>query len=61
MKFTNTGYIEFGYQLKKDNLEIYVKDTVIGIIPEKQTSIFDRFSQVEIEFYRKVGGLGLGL
>ena len=65
LKFTNEGFIEFGYQLKNssDNveLEIFVKDTGIGIKPEKHELIFERFSQAEKEMSKKVGGLGLGL
>ena len=65
LKFTTEGFIEFGYRLKTDNepveLEIYVKDTGIGVKPESQKTIFDRFSQEEKELSKNVGGLGLGL
>ena len=42
-------------------VQLYVKDTGIGIKPEKQEIIFERFSQEEKEISQKVGGLGLGL
>jgi len=65
LKFTNEGFIEFGYSLKQDiepvEIEIYVKDTGIGIKPESQKIIFERFSQEEKKISKKVGGLGLGL
>ena len=77
LKFTNEGFIEFGYTLvetrrgvsqsddtelsDKKYIEIYVKDTGIGIKPESQKIIFDRFSQEEKELSKVVGGLGLGL
>jgi len=61
LKFTNDGFIEIGYTLKKNELEIYVKDTGVGIKKEHQKTIFDRFSQEEKEISRSVGGLGLGL
>ncbi|MHB1195225.1 MAG: PAS domain S-box protein [Lutibacter sp.] len=65
LKFTDEGSVELGYKLNKDSepaeLEIYVKDSGIGIKPEKQKLIFDRFSQAEKDLSKKVGGLGLGL
>ena len=65
LKFTNEGFIELGYKLKSGTgpaiLEIYVKDTGVGIKPESQKVIFDRFSQEEIKGTQKHGGLGLGL
>ncbi len=61
LKFTNEGFIEFGYKIKNEEIEIYVKVTGIGIKPESQKIIFDRFSQEEKGLSRKVGGLGLGL
>ena len=66
IKYTNEGFIEFGYNIvEKDSgsksLQIYVKDTGIGIRPENQESVFIRFSQEEKEITKKVGGLGLGL
>ena len=61
LKFTNEGYIEFGYNKVDNNLEFYVKDTGIGIKPENLESIFVRFSQEEKGLSDNVGGLGLGL
>ncbi|MBN2892547.1 MAG: PAS domain S-box protein [Bacteroidales bacterium] len=68
IKYTNEGFIELGYiLLKKENdvtqqfLEIYVKDTGIGIKSDNQNLIFERFSQEEKEISQKTGGLGLGL
>lgn len=61
LKFTNKGYITFGYNLVQDTIEIYVKDTGIGIKPEKKHIIFDRFSQEEKDITRNASGLGLGL
>jgi len=60
-KFTNTGFIEFGYKLVNNWFQFYVKDTGIGVNPEKQEAIFERFSQEEKELSKKFGGLGLGL
>ncbi len=60
-KFTNKGRIEFGYTLKKDNLEFYVKDSGIGIPVEMHKEIFQRFRQVDSSISRQYGGSGLGL
>ncbi len=62
LKFTNKGFIELGYRISGPNsIQIYVKDTGIGIRSDKLESIFLRFSQEEKELSKKVGGLGLGL
>jgi signal transduction histidine kinase len=61
IKFTINGYVEYGYVLKNNMLEFYVKDTGIGITKDKQNIIFDRFIQADNSFTRKFGGSGLGL
>jgi signal transduction histidine kinase len=61
LKFTTEGSIEFGYTITDENLELYVKDTGIGIKLSRQKSIFDRFTQEEREIKNHFGGLGLGL
>lgn len=60
-KFTSVGVIELGYKIQQNNLILYVKDTGIGIAPEKQDLIFNRFSQGGKDIKRTYGGLGLGL
>ena len=61
LKFTNKGFIEMGYELKNNKLELYVKDTGIGIDSKMHKSIFERFSQGEKDLTKVTGGLGLGL
>lgn len=60
-KFTNKGFIEFGYDQIKNDLRFYVKDTGIGIPPEKIDQIFERFVQADNSRSRKFSGSGLGL
>lgn len=61
LKFTSEGFIEFGYNIEKTNLILYVKDTGIGISPKNHKIVFERFSQEEKDISSKHGGLGLGL
>jgi PAS domain S-box-containing protein len=62
IKFTKSGEIEFGYRpVKNNNLEFYVRDTGIGIHPDKHQIIFERFRQIDESLDREYGGNGLGL
>ena len=61
VKFTSQGHIDFGYLLKDNFLEFYVRDTGIGISPDHFVKIFDRFYQVDGTVSRQYGGTGLGL
>ena len=71
IKYTNTGSIEFGYELVKTQsgtveqdrgfLQFYVKDTGIGIPKERQNAVFERFIQADISDKMALQGAGLGL
>ncbi len=45
----------------KDDIQIYVKDTGIGMELDQKELIFDRFRQVDKSFTRKQEGSGIGL
>lgn len=60
-KFTNEGYIEFGYRFDVDKINYYVKDTGIGIPEDKQKVIFKSFTQADKNIRQLFGGLGIGL
>lgn len=62
VKFTNPpGYITINLHDKGNTVEIYVKDTGIGIPEDKQQIIFERFRQVDKSFTRRCEGSGIGL
>lgn len=62
LKFTNDGYIEFGFTISGENQIIfYVKDTGVGIPEDKKKVIFERFGQVEHHLKQNKKGTGLGL
>ena len=66
IKFTAKGGINASVKkLEGDDngvkLQFSVKDTGIGIAPEKQQTIFERFQQAEADTTRRYGGTGLGL
>ncbi len=62
IKFTENGRIALRVARKGDeNILITVKDTGIGIPPEKLEVIFQEFTQVDTSSTRKAGGTGLGL
>ena len=61
IRFTHSGFIEFGYQVHDTNIEFYVKDTGIGISPSHYDIIFQPFRQADNEISQEFGGTGLGL
>ena len=61
LRYTHKGRIEFGYHLKNNEVDFFVKDTGIGISRELQYQIFERFKQSEVELASRTGGTGLSL
>lgn len=62
IKFTPSGgRITLAVRPEKDRVVLTVTDTGIGIPPEAQPRLFDRFYQVESGSTRSYGGTGLGL
>jgi len=61
LKFTREGRIELGYVIRGETVEFFVSDTGIGIAPEHQPKVFERFFQVENTYSKQFSGTGLGL
>ncbi len=67
VKFTETGEIELKIEALSDihqdevTFRFEVRDTGIGIKPEKQDKIFEAFSQEDVSTTKRYGGTGLGL
>ncbi|MDW3646279.1 MAG: response regulator [Bacteroidia bacterium] len=69
IKFTQKGEILIQINKQEDaaedqtffDLAFSVKDTGIGIPPEKQEKLFEAFTQADASTTRKFGGTGLGL
>ncbi len=62
LKFTEEGFIEFGYEIQnEDKLLFYVKDTGVGMDQKKKDLVFDRFTKIEDDKNRLYRGAGLGL
>ncbi len=61
IKFTESGKVEVSAQENKQQLNITISDTGIGIPPEKHDKIFESFEQADGSTSREYGGTGLGL
>jgi two-component system CheB/CheR fusion protein len=61
VKYTEHGEVRLGVREEEEHVVFEVRDTGIGIAPENQARIFDRFWQVESASTRAFGGMGIGL
>ena len=66
VKFTHEGSISIvvhnvAMNEQEVRIRMIISDTGIGIAPEKQKYIFERFQQADTEITRRFGGTGLGL
>jgi CheY-like chemotaxis protein/anti-sigma regulatory factor (Ser/Thr protein kinase) len=61
IKFTQLGSVDLKLIREGEVLKIEVRDTGIGIAPDRQARIFESFHQVDSGLSRNYPGLGLGL
>ncbi len=61
VKFTDAGGIEVRVEARQRNLTFAVRDTGIGISPEQQAQLFNRFVRADVARVRNQPGTGLGL
>ncbi len=66
VKFTEAGEVELAFRYLNASetdlkLQISVRDTGIGMAPEVQAKLFEKFSQADQSTTRRFGGTGLGL
>jgi CheY-like chemotaxis protein len=61
IKYTKSGFVEFGCNKKDNCLEFFVKDTGIGIPKDRQEAIFQRFIHADVSNKHALDGAGLGL
>ncbi len=60
-KFTESGAVELSAKRGGDDVAISVRDTGMGIAPDKLDLIFESFAQADASTTRRFGGTGLGL
>ena len=65
LKFTHGGHVQIRARVEKIdngwNMLLDVKDTGVGMTPELQERVFDKFTQGDTSSTREHGGAGLGL
>ncbi len=61
IKYTRKGHVAFGCRLNGNRLHFFVNDTGIGIHPDEQPKVFDRFFRSSEAMLSAIRGNGLGL
>lgn len=61
IKFTNEGQVSVDVDYAHQGLKVSIRDSGIGIAPEKIHLIFEKFEQADTSTTRHFGGTGLGL
>src|SRR5204863_7060221 len=62
MKYSpDGGRVEVVIEARGDVVRFYIRDEGLGITPEDQDRIFEKFYRADPQMIRGVGGTGLGL
>ena len=60
VKFTSVGSVTLSLAARGNCIAFEIKDTGVGIPPERQKAVFSEFEQVDSSTSRQFGGTGLG-
>ena len=60
-KYTDKGFIKFGYKLAPDKIQFFVSDSGVGIKESNFNTIFNHFYKIETNGKKIYRGTGLGL
>ncbi len=61
IRYTNKGVVEIGLTIEEKYINVYVKDTGIGIKEEDVKNVFDKFRKLTTDTSVLYSGLGIGL
>jgi two-component system CheB/CheR fusion protein len=61
VRYTDCGEVRLRVRAEDGRVVFEVRDTGVGIAPEHQALVFDRFWQVDSTAARSAGGMGIGL
>jgi signal transduction histidine kinase len=64
VKFTNEGYVKFGFRPQEDEILFYIQDTGTGIDEKDRDRVFERFVKIEdpsFEILHRGTGIGLSI
>jgi two-component system, NarL family, sensor histidine kinase EvgS len=61
IKYTNNGFVEFGYNINENQIQFTIRDSGCGIPENKLSSIFSRFVTMDELTDEETTGTGLGL
>jgi signal transduction histidine kinase len=61
VKYTEKGYVHFGFKVSGNFVEFFVSDSGIGIPKEEYDNVFNHFYKIETDTTKLYRGAGIGL